>query len=381
MTIYRKPLTFDMMANALGTAPMLKYICTSANINPMAKYKPINHPSNGPLTEAERRGDNGDIANGILYGLKVGAPYNQIYYIHQADWSYVGRPTGGIGLSPYRLLDFDGYDTTAQPTLSGSGLTNEMEVAFNVDRPLISVMLDWSKMDNNTTGINVAEVIAGAGADSLDWSRFYMYIVIDNYITMMLRGTNTGPIYENGVRYERFSCPALPSNLRAPAKRSVTIVLGTYDSSMLPGNWVELKEGSILGTGDKFCSLPYCVNKKINFYEQITTVIVVENFYGQLYDDSITYTWSIGKDFYSREKRINIVVSKISGSMEIDPSSNKIIEINSQTSVTVGLNDIIIEAGFFPMFGDIYNIIAYFQYEVSQNNWENSASYAIRKEY
>ena len=55
---------------------------TSSNINGMSEKKPIHNPSNGELADADFRGTPTSIGEGKIYGMQVGCPSNNPYYIH-----------------------------------------------------------------------------------------------------------------------------------------------------------------------------------------------------------------------------------------------------------------------------------------------------------
>lgn len=99
---------------------------SQGRINKWAKFKPIHFPGNFRLAEADFRGrpiDTND-AN-VVYGLEVPAQIAVLYppdSFHDVTWDYLGYPnaTGLSGTSMYRMLDFDGYDSTAKADLSGT---------------------------------------------------------------------------------------------------------------------------------------------------------------------------------------------------------------------------------------------------------------------
>lgn len=86
------------------------YICSNQHkrINKWAKYKPIDYPAIGELTEAQLK--NGD------YGIKpVTAKSTVLDAVNANSYEYV-PPKGGDN-SPYRLCDFIGYNHAAEPPI------------------------------------------------------------------------------------------------------------------------------------------------------------------------------------------------------------------------------------------------------------------------
>lgn len=88
----------------------INYICSNLHgrINKWAKYKPIDYPAIGELTEAQLK--NGD------YGIKpVTAKSTVLDAVNANSYEYV-PPKGGDN-SPYRLCDFIGYNHNAEPPI------------------------------------------------------------------------------------------------------------------------------------------------------------------------------------------------------------------------------------------------------------------------
>lgn len=362
-----------MMANVLGTAPMIEYICKSASINPMAKYKPIRHRTNGPITEAERRGEPTDIANGIVYGLKTGVDGNILANIHSATWEYVGKPSGGIGVSPYRLLDFDGYDTNAVPDLYG-----ELPTAayYNIEEPF-SVQL--IRNPNNTTGVLLNEIMA------LDYSQLYLCVAVGNYATQLKNKTMGGyyPVVHNGTEGKFFGCPTFPTNvsaLQSSGNKTVTVFLAPYAiASKMQGSWMELSEDGIEATN--VCTIPYAANKTVTFSYISTVPVIVTSFNSSVSGSSVVYSWAQGKDWGSYTKRIVVIASQIIGNSQIEGSGQIETTISSGTSTSYEISYILSRSEFldFPGSGNRYNITAYFQY--NSNGWQTAMYTSINITY
>lgn len=88
----------------------LSDMCQSPNINRYARYKPEDHPSQGNLTEAQRKENR--------YGFKNDTPYIKAGFstAQHSVYEYV-RPKGGMS-SMNRLRDFNGYYHKAVSPLS-----------------------------------------------------------------------------------------------------------------------------------------------------------------------------------------------------------------------------------------------------------------------
>lgn len=386
MAVLTKPITTTSVGNILGTSSGdVGTLCTHSGINKMSKIKPIDYPENGVMSTDKFRGTATAIAEGINYGLNAGCADNNPYYAHSSTWAYSGGPKGGLGVSPYRLLDFDGYDSSAQPTIFGDGLVNGQTIKYNSTDTQLTVSLWWN-YDNNTTGVNILEMIWGAGATKADANNTYMYIVVGSYMTMMYNGSATSAkaIYD-GTEYKTFKCPPLPSSLQSTGNKSVSIVVGPYLSSALPGTWLSLSSSTLLSVSGKFVTLAYAAGLSLKFEYLSTIPIVVTNFAMSISGDNVTCTWTKGTNWssYSSKRRVRFIVSQKSGNKETQGSSGTTVTVGNVTSITSYLSTIMSNAGFIPYSGDgfTYVITAYFQYKDSSSVWQNQTSVTQIKVY
>jgi hypothetical protein len=102
----------------LPRSSSLDQICRAGAINKFAKRKPVEygHSSNRhpqPLMGDEIKGNPDAVANGIVYGLTVGASPTNWNELHDLDFQYAGPS------SCYRISDFDGYYHKATCPISG----------------------------------------------------------------------------------------------------------------------------------------------------------------------------------------------------------------------------------------------------------------------
>ena len=122
--------------------------------------------------------------------------------LHQYDYEYK-RPIGGLGVSPYRLRDFDGYDHNAAPTIEGwfaDSANKDMDVNFPLK----------INVGGTTTGIDISDVIRNAfsiPAGSDIWAQpLYPCLMVGNYVQVCKNskvGTPT-PILYNGAYYYEY---------------------------------------------------------------------------------------------------------------------------------------------------------------------------------
>lgn len=121
--IITAPVSFGDVNAVLGTSHTdLGELVRDSHINKFARYKPISYPTNGLLTETQRR----SVAHGIVMPAYVTGSTLTVGLVEEAasnDWGYI-KPSGGSG-SPYRLHDFGntvnqssiGYNQNAVPPI------------------------------------------------------------------------------------------------------------------------------------------------------------------------------------------------------------------------------------------------------------------------
>lgn len=122
-----KPIDTTDIAAALGvTSGDVGTLCTSEEINIMARYKPIKFAKWSELTERDIISAH-DPADNIFFGIKITGTPNGVFdptiaEFHNAQFTYI-RPEGGAA-SPYRMTDFNNYKHDAKPNPNAS---------FNID--------------------------------------------------------------------------------------------------------------------------------------------------------------------------------------------------------------------------------------------------------
>lgn len=226
------PVTTRDIQLVLGTAETRQSaLCTNKTINKWSKIKPIPYPTNGERCP-NFKGTFSQNSSGVFYGLKAGTGYNlNGVDIHNANWEYI-KPHGGIGIAPFRRLDFDGYNHKARPTLYGYIVTQEAgKVIYSRTNPF-DFYLVWN-YTNNTDGVDVATCFPSASDNMANW---YLCVMIGDTATALLNDTGLRqPIGNYTSRDALYRCPALPDSLKAvAAERQVTFFLADINSSAIP---------------------------------------------------------------------------------------------------------------------------------------------------
>lgn len=188
-------------------------LCTSPKINMWSWVKPIRNSSRKKLSRDDFKGTASDHANNIYYGIKINATLsanltNALADVHNATFEYI-RPTGG-DTSPFRLLDFDGYNHRANPN-PGAAWPNE-------DGVLEGDWDDEAEVGGSLTGIYVGYNSNSDGVDfsamlqdpsvTLDYvlARAYPCLLVtdskgNSYFTALYNASEGGatPLYYNGT--------------------------------------------------------------------------------------------------------------------------------------------------------------------------------------
>lgn len=131
-------------------------LCTSPKINMWSWVKPVRNSSRKKLSRDDFKGTASDHIQNIYFGIKINASLSanltdELADIHNATFEYL-RPTGG-DTSPFRMLDFDGYNHRANPN-PGAAWPNDEGVLEG----------DWD--DANDVGGSLQGIYVGYNRDS-----------------------------------------------------------------------------------------------------------------------------------------------------------------------------------------------------------------------
>lgn len=260
-------------------------LCSSPNINMWSKCKPIRFNKIGELTLAERRGSPQDIANGILWGIKIIGPTTSVIgrddltELHDTAFNY-HRPSGMASLEPFRLLDFDGYHQFAQPNPFGNFPSEELaaycdDKSFSPGGSLKNIYVAYTS--SNTTGVDLTELFDVTENETLEsvLSKTYPCILITDsdgksYFTALdynkYDGSTSGPapLYDSendrylggsgwSVRFEKNAYlepeisggtpkPPWPSNMTGRATLFLVKAANTAGPYLLAGKLMNFSE-------------------------------------------------------------------------------------------------------------------------------------------
>lgn len=124
------PVSIDDVKTCLGVSTNdVAALCTNAQINMWAKYKPTSYPS--AFSDEWYKGSDGN------YGISLPAYVNSMtllpskYTADKVNGYGYKRPSGGSS-SPYRLGDFRGYNHKADPPIGGFDLATNLSSSVQV---------------------------------------------------------------------------------------------------------------------------------------------------------------------------------------------------------------------------------------------------------
>ena len=184
-------------------------LCTHANINKWAKYKPIHHSGLQILSESARTDRQGD---GEFYGVKIRMD-SDMSSLHNVTFAY-NRPKGGAS-SPYRLSDFinengtAGYNHLAKPSVYGSVSWQPQDKQLYLDGGELSddIQVTFGTNIGDSLSIDFASLLNLE--DGKDVTSLYPIVMVDDYAIALkvkngLGGYTARPLSYAGLRVAGF---------------------------------------------------------------------------------------------------------------------------------------------------------------------------------
>lgn len=185
-------------------------LCTHANINKWAKYKPIHHSGLQILSESARTDRQGD---GEYYGVKIRMDSMNMSSLHNVTFAY-NRPKGGAS-SPYRISDFineagtAGYNHLAKPSVYGSVSWQPKDKQLYLDGGASSddIQVTFGTNTDDSLSIDFASLLDASG--SIKISSLYPIVMVDDYaIALKVKNDFGGyaamPLGSGGLRVAGF---------------------------------------------------------------------------------------------------------------------------------------------------------------------------------
>lgn len=187
--IVNKAIMFRGNINtALGTNETDEgLLCTHANINIWAKYKPVRHSETGELTLSQRQSVNFGLLFDTFLKIRLKQAWDTgILPYHEGDTAWVQylKPRGISQPEWYRILDFDGYQSDAPMPFS---LSDQDGIASN-NKVSGTRNYAWAFFDDNALGgnaLNYQEMTAKDGSTVYQMSQMYpgvaMFVTAPEY--------------------------------------------------------------------------------------------------------------------------------------------------------------------------------------------------------
>lgn len=294
MAALSTPINTTKVANTIQSSSRnVGVLCTASTINKWSKHKPIRYPKVDGLLEKEWRGTTADILQNIIYGLKVGTGGMNWKDLHNTNYEYVGRPTGGAN-APYRLGDFRGYDHDARPSLYGFPGNDEFYY-WDADGSLsITIINDWN--GTNTTGINLSDLTDLN--DAYDIADYYPCVMIGTWVhacynkTLMSPERTYTPLKYNDVQYSNFAVDIDEPELQVEQMQTVSFFLirQIQDTLIDLRNWVNIAD---LAENRSIIGIPECVGLQLESrrYEKIYIPVCASFRASQTAGIVITWGW------------------------------------------------------------------------------------------
>ena len=294
MAALSTPINTTKVANTIQSSSRnVGVLCTASTINKWSKHKPIRYPKVDGLLEKEWRGTTADILQNIIYGLKVGTGGMNWKDLHNTNYEYVGRPTGGAN-APYRLGDFRGYDHDARPSLYGFPGNDEYYYWDAEGSLSITIINDWN--GTNTTGINLSDLTDLN--DAYDIADYYPCVMIGTWVhacynkTLMSPERTYTPLKYNDVQYSNFAVDIDEPELQVEQMQTVSFFLirQIKDTLIDLSNWVNIAD---LAENRSIIGIPECVGLQLESrrYEKIYIPVCASFRASQTAGIVITWGW------------------------------------------------------------------------------------------
>lgn len=162
--VARPVAVYDVQRATGNSARDVGNLCLGDNINKWSKRKPVDRAKLTPLTVTDLLDEfRGTGANGEYYGLQCStAEFTLSVALHDVAFTYI-RPKGGIN-SPFRLSDFSGYDSLAEPDPIGD--IHADGVYWKDELVKGSTMLvEIKHYEWNGTGVSLNDILSGGVKD------------------------------------------------------------------------------------------------------------------------------------------------------------------------------------------------------------------------
>lgn len=331
-------------------------LCTHANINKWAKYKPIHHSGLQILSESARTDRQGD---GEYYGVMIRMDSMAMSSLHNVTFAY-NRPKGGAS-SPYRLSDFineagtAGYNHLAKPSVYGSVAWQPKDKQLYLDGGESSddIQVTFGTNVDDSLSIDFASLLDASG--SIKLSSLYPIVMVGDYAIALkvkndLGGYAALPLGSGGLRVAGFhrdrptsgsggtsssesGSGSLPSDFptnTSEGKKAVTMSVGLIKEIVNTNlgfnlnNWTYVKDVMLSGfavgvpslNDDGLCGMAVTLVAK-NYNKALKAVVELASDTGFSVSCSIKYTDVSISDFVlSDDNKYTISVTMRQGDNE-----------------------------------------------------------------
>lgn len=223
-----KPISTPALSQILGVATEdVGLLCTAQTINKWAFCKPFrdtyNNYASKEACDARRRGQQGTGG-----GMNIPTGVNAV-------WEYL-RPYGGIGVAPYRILDFDGYEANSAIPIVVTWQNDKLEYSNQTGKCTFGISIYARPHDNVMMSVEDMFI-------ATELSQLYFILVItagSNSYYIRLRGGTGGNVAtvatilsSGGGAGVTFDTNVMYSMLSGQTQATASLIMGNIDSDGL----------------------------------------------------------------------------------------------------------------------------------------------------
>lgn len=235
-----KPISISTIKTALGVNySSVGQLCTSTAINKWSKHKPVALAKVTELSDSDFQ-----LVN---YGITVPSTgYSSLTAMVTAivagsvDWAYQ-RPTGGISVAPYRMLDFNKYNHSARAPIFSVGNTGSY-----CDGSSVNLGIGFGRvLPNSETEIALDDLRAGGQSVSNTFGEMYFGICLyDNATHSRCYASTSNVKYKDMVLASISEVGVIVNGVSTPSSGTRRYIAFPFFSTVAFSSW----SSSFVGT-------------------------------------------------------------------------------------------------------------------------------------
>lgn len=283
-----KPISISTIKTALGVNyNSVGQLCTSTAINKWSKHKPVALAKVTELSDSDFQ-----LVN---YGITVPSTgYSSLTAMVNAiaagsvDWAYQ-RPTGGISVAPYRMLDFNKYNHSARAPIFSIGNTGSY-----CDGSSVNLGIGFGRvLPNSETEIALDDLRAGGQSVSNTFGEMYFGICLyDNATHSRCYASTSNVKYKDMVLASISEVGVIVNGVSTPTSGSRRYIAFPFFSTIPFDSWTSSFVGTMYPIPD--------VSAYHDFtYQSRYTYGGVVGYYLGTNQNTLNYQFSVNSNQYS----------------------------------------------------------------------------------